>query len=285
MVAPSSFSLYPPTHPLSRGCVCVCAVEQVLQVKGSKRERPTSSRDSCDCLVLFRTAAEFSFVVAWLLERWTDAHRDAPTFFGPFVTTPVISIINSLSSWSSRTTTSSLLVWFFGRNRNLNVFVCVHKSFRDFIDISTVLIDVWLVCLTPVLDLLATTTYRLFLVFFSLELDLESVSSPASCDNSSIHFSSLSLSLSLRRKLTARFHRVWKSRRENPAELFPFSLVLVWLFITATLFHPHFGELKNTFLSPILSCRPSNRLSSVWWCRCQCRATSSNKTAKVIYCF
>ena len=97
--------------------------------------------------------------------------------------------------------------------------------------------------------------------------------------------SRLSLSLSLRRKLTARFHRVWKSRRENPAELFPFSLVLVWLFITATLFHPHFGELKNTFLSPILSCRPSNRLSSVWWCRCQCRATSSNKTAKVIYCF
>lgn len=107
-----SLSSHPPT--LKRMCVCVCAVEQVLQVKGSKRERPTSSRDSCDCLVLFRTAAEFSFVVAWLLERWTDAHRDAPTFFGPFVTTPVISIITSLSSWSScTTTTTSLLVWFF----------------------------------------------------------------------------------------------------------------------------------------------------------------------------
>jgi hypothetical protein len=92
----------------------------------------------------------------------------------------------------------------------------------------------------------------------------------------------------LRRKLTARFHRVWKSRRENPAELFSFSLVLVWLFITATLFHPHFGELKTLFFRLwyclVVPLTGSHLCGDVDASAGQHLATKQ-KTAKVIYCF
>jgi hypothetical protein len=52
-----------------------------------------------------------------------------------------------------------------------------------------------------------------------------------------------------------------------------FILVLVWLFITATLFHPHFGEL-TTFFYYYYFFFISVRLCSPWRCRCQCRATT-----------
>jgi hypothetical protein len=103
---------------------------------------------------LFRTAAEFSVVVAWLLERWTDAHRDAPTFFGPFVTTtPVISISSPPSHLRSH-----LLFWFSS--------VCANRLIFP----EILLIDVCdFMCFTPVWTLIG---YLVLIILLELDFGI-----------------------------------------------------------------------------------------------------------------